>query len=817
MPANEPKIFPGQDGQPSGILGDLLVEIARLENWRLKPLACEWEACMQALREGRIDLLPDMAYSEERARLFDFHRHPVLHSWSQIYRHDGVKIESMLDLQGKRVGVLAGSLQQQYLADLLPNFGVKAELVPVSSLEEAFRLAAARQLDALAANRFSGNLLSPRFRLRETPLIFLPTQLHYATARGHNAQLLAAIDRHLGQWQNRQHSFYFQTLDRWSGMTGSGKIPAWLGWGLGILAGLLVLAFAGMALLRRQVAEKTHLLQASETRLNTILDSVEAYIYLKDPDYRYQYANRKVCDLLGHPAAEVIGRTDQEFFDASTFAMLRENDRRVLEHGEQIEIEENNRLIGAQEVRVFLSTKLPLRRPDGQVYALCGVSTDITRQKQAEQAIQQLAFYDPLTQLPNRRLLQDRLQQALAAIARRPQGGALFFIDLDNFKVLNDTLGHDQGDQLLVQMAARLRASLRQEDTLARLGGDEFVVMLQGLHTDPDQAVWQARRVAEKIQAALAHPYELAGQQYQSSVSIGIAMFSDPHLTREDLLKRADLAVYQAKADGRNTLRFFNPEMQARATEHAATEAALRAVLDQNSAQFLLHYQPQVDSAGLTVGMEALVRWQHPEQGLLGPGRFIPVAESTGLMLPLGEWILRTACQQLAKWAGNPDTARRHMAVNVSVVQLRHPEFVDRVLDIIGQTGANPRLLKLELTESQLIHDMDRVIGKMEFLKEQGIQFVLDDFGTGYSSLSVLKHLPLDQLKIDRSFIRDLLTDPNDAAIVKTIIMLGEILGLGVIAEGVETQEQASMLQQLGCRYFQGYLFGRPAPPEMPY
>jgi len=450
--------------------------------------------------------------------------------------------------------------------------------------------------------------------------------------------------------------------------------------------------------------------------------------------------------------------------------------------------------------------------PDGQVSNYIGTFSDISRNTEAEAEIHRLAFYDPLTQLPNRRLLLDRLQQAIAASARSGREGALLFIDLDNFKTLNDTLGHDKGDLLLQQVAERLTAGVRETDTVARLGGDEFVVMLEGLGAGPEKAGPQARMVGEKILAALNRPYLLGEHKHHSTPSIGVAVFGENHDSVEELLKRADLAMYQSKAAGRNTLRFFDPEMQAAVTARAGLETELRQGFQDN--QFLLHYQSQVDGRGNLTGVEALVRWQHPQRGLVPPGQFIPLAEESGLILLLGQWVLQTACAQLVIWAGQPAMAHLTVAVNVSARQFHHPDFVEQVLAILDRTGADPLRLKLELTESLLLADVEEVIARMTVLKARGVGFSLDDFGTGYSSLSYLKRLPLDQLKIDQTFVRDVLTDPNDAAIAKAIITLGQSLGLAVIAEGVETEGQRGFLASHGCDAYQGFLFGRPVPAE---
>ena len=454
----------------------------------------------------------------------------------------------------------------------------------------------------------------------------------------------------------------------------------------------------------------------------------------------------------------------------------------------------------------------PVFDGEGHFKGYRGTGREISARKQAEADIERLAFYDPLTALPNRRLLIDRLSQAIAASARRGGFGALLFIDLDNFKVLNDTRGHHMGDELLKQVGQRLSHCVRGVDTVARLGGDEFVVMLEEIGSGEMDAAAQAEAVGQKILEALNQPFDLDGLSHHSSPSIGVALFFDQQQSVDELLQRADLAMYQSKAAGRNTLRFFDPVMQAAASARAALETDLRRALEQQ--EFLLHYQPVVDDAGQITGVEALLRWRHPQRGMVPPGEFIPVAEQAGLILPLGQWVLNAACAQLVAWNGSPATRWLTIAVNVSARQFRHPEFTPQLLELLRLSGANPYRLKLELTESMLLSDFDDVIVKMGELRSIGVNFALDDFGTGYSSLSYLKRLPLDQLKIDQSFVRDVLVDPNDAAIARTILSLARSLDLSVVAEGVETAGQRDFLLRCGCKAFQGYFFGRPVPVE---
>ncbi len=427
-----------------------------------------------------------------------------------------------------------------------------------------------------------------------------------------------------------------------------------------------------------------------------------------------------------------------------------------------------------------------------------------------EEAIHQLAFYDALTLLPNRRLLRDRLQRALSVSTRNHLYGAVLMIDLDHFKSVNDSRGHGVGDRLLAEIALRIQSCIRQADTVARLGGDEFIVMLVDLSLDEAQAALQAQMIGEKILAAINQPCMLVNQLYHPCASIGLCLYLGQNATMEDLLKRADSAMYQAKNDGRNALRFYDPKIQASLETRIALESELRHALPDNQLQ--LYYQIQVDNTQGILGAEVLLRWQHPQRGLVLPEQFISIAEESGLILPLGEWVLRAACEQLKAWASNPLTERFVLAVNVSARQFRQPEFVAMVGRILVQTGVNPQRLKLELTESLVLHSIADTIDKMKTLNQQGVHFSMDDFGTGYSSLSHLSKLPIQQLKIDRSFVRHIASNHSDAVIVQTIIGMAHNLGVAVIAEGVETAEQHISLERLGCTTYQGYLWGEPMP-----
>ncbi len=449
---------------------------------------------------------------------------------------------------------------------------------------------------------------------------------------------------------------------------------------------------------------------------------------------------------------------------------------------------------------------------DGRVTNYVGTFIDFTERKQAENEIHHLAYYDTLSQLPNRRLLLDRLRQAVATGARNRSGGALLFIDLDNFKTLNDTKGHGIGDMLLIETAKRLLACVREGDTVARFGGDEFVLLLEGLSDEPAVAAVQARGVGEKVLDVLTRPYILEGSEFHSSSSMGITLFINYRQELDELLKQADTAMYEAKKSGRNTLRFFDPAMQEELEVRAQLEGGLREALRKQ--QFQLYYQMQVDHGGRILGAEVLLRWMHPERGLISPLQFIPLAEETGLIIPVGQWVLEHACLQLKAWEADPHARELQLAVNVSGRQFRQADFVAQVSEVIRRTGIDPSRLKLELTESIVLDDVADTTAKMHELRELGVTFSMDDFGTGYSSLAYLTQLPLDQLKIDKSFVQHIGSKASDATIIQTIIGMAENLGMQVIAEGVETAEQRDFLEANGCLLYQGYLFGKPVPGE---
>ena len=551
-------------------------------------------------------------------------------------------------------------------------------------------------------------------------------------------------------------------------------------------------------------------LQESVSFSDSLLQTMPVPVFHKDTDGRYTGCNAAFAEFIGKKKADIIGKTVFEIAPQPQSGVYRDHDLDLLTSEEGVQVYESNVKHADGSLHDVIFHKARLNDSGGEPVGIIGVILDITDRKQSERDIHRLAFYDSLTQLPNRRLLMDRALQALAVSARSGRYGALMLLDLDDFKKVNDSKGHDVGDQLLCEVARRLRVAVREGDTVARLGGDEFVVVLEELSISAAEAAPQAEAVAEKIRDALNEPYLLDGNRHLSSPSIGVVLYRGHQEAFENLLKFADIAMYQSKQAGRNTIRFYDPAMQAAIDNRLELESELDIALREQQLQ--LYYQVQVDGMRRPLGAEVLMRWLHPQRGLVSPAQFIPLAEDTGQIVEMGMWALRTACLQLKAWQQNAHTRHLTLAVNVSARQFRKSEFVDQVSRVLLETGVRPSLLKLELTESTVLLDVEDTIAKMRELKLLGISFSMDDFGTGYSSLQYLKRLPLDQIKIDQSFVRDITSDPNDAAIVQTIIAMTEALGLNVIAEGVETEEQQEFLELRGCHSFQGYLFGRPLP-----
>jgi len=572
-----------------------------------------------------------------------------------------------------------------------------------------------------------------------------------------------------------------------------------------------------LAAIRQSLTIKEHeqLLEAekavadSRRFLQAVIDAIPVGIFWKDRDLRYVGGNAVFARDAGFvKSSDIAGKTDFDLSWRGYAEEFRADDQSVIDSGiAKLDYDEQMTMADGRTIWARTS-KVPLQNNDNKNIGILGVYRDITAQKEAEDEIYTLAFYDALTSLPNRRMFLERVRRYIASGIRHNNYGAILFLDLDNFKTLNDTHGHAIGDMLLIEVANLLKLCVREGDAVARLGGDEFIILLEGLSTDIQQAATQAENVALKILELTRKPILLQGFEHHGSISIGIILFRGDELGDEELLKYADTAMYEAKKAGRNTLRFFDPVMQSKLESRMILDAGLRQAL--NERQYELHYQIQVNHDLKAIGAEALLRWLHPERGLILPLDFIQLAEETGLILPIGQWVLETACECLESWEADPLTRGLDLSVNVSPRQFRQPDFVDQVRGTLARIGNDPRMLKLELTESMVLENIQDTTNKMRELKEIGVRFSMDDFGTGYSSLSYLTQLPFDQLKIDQTFVRNIGVRSTDETIIQTIIGMGRNLGMEIIAEGVETEQQRAFLEHYNCRAYQGYLFGKP-------
>ena len=801
-----PYVFRDSNGDLTGYLVDYWKLWEKKTGIRVDLQGSDWNLAKARMQSGQADVIDTIFQTPEREKTLDFTEAYATIAVS-IYADKGIGgISDLSHLSGFLVGVKAGDA----CTDNLKNAGITT-LQPYANYQALVQAAIAGRIRIFCLDEPPANYLLYKDQAEEAfnkAFQVATGAFHRAVHKG-DAATLALLTRGFAAISASEDQ---AMRNRWMGtrLFSSTNIQ-YLKYfvTVSLLAGAALLLWG--ASLRRKVAQRTADLNAERTRLQNLLKAIPDLVWMKDVKGVYRYCNPMFERFFGAKEAAIVGKSDYDFLEKQLADSFRLHDQRVIDTGKP-GVSEEWITFADDGHRAFLeTTKTPIRDSSGAVAGVLGVSRDITARNASEEQIRQLAFYDPLTGLPNRRLLLDRLQQALASSVRHQSQLALLFVDLDEFKNLNDTVGHASGDLLLEQVAKRLVACVRDGDTVARLGGDEFVVLLEGLNAIAEEAATQAVAVGEKILATLAQSYQFGDFEHHSTASIGVALVgSDPKQDLNLALQQADLAMYQAKAAGRNTLRFFEPHMQAVVTARTSLQADLRVAIEQQ--QFVLHYQAQVTDENRVVGVEALVRWNHPHRGTVSPADFIPLAEETGLILPLGRWVLETACAQLALWAGQPETQAITIAVNVSARQFLQADWVDQVLTILKQTGANPRRLKLELTESVLVTNVQDIKAKMTMLKAKGIGFSLDDFGTGFSSLSYLKLLPLDQLKIDRSFVRDILVDANDAAIAQMVIALAKTLGLAVIAEGVETEAQRDALANLGCHAYQGYLFGKPVP-----
>jgi diguanylate cyclase (GGDEF)-like protein/PAS domain S-box-containing protein len=810
-----PYSFRDSAGQLQGIRKEMWNLWQQRTGTAVNLIGVDWGRARTMMESGQADVIDTIFDTPARRAVYDFSAPYAVISVAIYFDHAIGGITDASSLKGYTVGVKDGDacidfLNTHDITDL-KRYASYGALVDAATVQQIHVLC----MDTLPAPYFlykSG--VDAQFR--QTAPIYAG-EFHWAVHQGQTA-LARNVEKGFDQISPAERaeieSRWMQTKDQshfWSGAT---RYGAYLLLGAAALFGTMTLWNYG---LRRRVSARTRdlsgalaSLQQSEARFRALFELANDAIFILD-GAQIVDCNVRAETLCGLPQKNIIGSTLVDFsptkqFDGNGSERLMRAHIQGAEAGAPTIFEWRVR----QPDGVQIDVEFGLSRIDVAGHPrLQAIVRDISDRHQAQAQIQRLVNFDSLTALPNRHLLQERLKEALESCARQRGSGALLLIDLDNFKTLNETEGHETGDALLKALSRRLVCAIDTKDFLARLGGDEFVVLLADLQDSAFEAAAQAEAVALRILESVRDPFLFAALEYHSTASIGLCLFSGaPEETAAEVLKRADTAMYRAKTSGRNTLSFFDPAMQASLALHAALENELRRALPLQ--QFQLLYQAQVDATNRVIGAEALLRWYHPTQGMISPAQFIPLAEETGLIVPIGQWVLETACLQLKLWSARPGCEQFRIAVNVSARQFRQESFVRSVREVVESTGVEPSHITLELTESLVLDSVSDAIEKMLALKLLGVRFSMDDFGTGYSSLSYLKRLPLDELKIDQSFIRGIPAGAGDEVIVRTIIAMARNLGLVVVAEGVEQAYQRDFLLRYKCDVFQGYLFARP-------
>jgi len=802
---NPPIGIHGNGGPPQGFSIDIIRDVAKTEGWNLAYVEKPWPQLLQLLESGEIDLLGGIAYTPARAEKYDFSDEAVANNWAVVYRNRETAIDSIQDLNGKRIALIPGNVHTVALEKLAESFHFNYIEVPVKYYGQALESVDRGQADVGIVARTFHILNAAKYKALPTDIRFNPIEIRFASPKGTGRALLTAIDTYLSIQKNDPSSHYSLLLAHW--FTGPVKevFPRWAYWAAGAVAVFAFALWLGVIWLRREVGARTKEVRESEQKFKTLTEASPVGVYYTDPDGDCLFANKKWCAIVGMTQEDALGqgwikglhpddreRIVNEWYAAAKHARPFKAEYRFLTADGR-----SNWVMGQAVVQL---------NDANEVVGYVGTITDITERKRAEERINRLAHHDGLTGLLNRYSFEERLEQALRTAKRTRQPLAVLFVDLDHFKNINDTLGHHAGDAVLIEVANRLRRISRESDIVARLGGDEFVVTLNGLNKSTD-----ATPIAEKILRTLSEPYQAGPGEVRSSSSIGISLFPMDGDSVEVLMQHADTAMYHVKAQGRNGHQYFTPEMNTEVQARVNLEKDLRAALENE--QFELFYQPKIDAFNMHVyGVEALIRWRHPERGLVPPDDFIAFAEDTGLIIPIGEWVIDEACRQLVKWRDKG--IRISIAINLSVNQLYSTRLIEQFETAFQRYAIIDGEIEAEVTETTAMHNPDEAIVNLTALRNIGVDIAIDDFGTGYSSLAYLKRLPIQTLKLDRSFVNEITTDKNDAAISSATVALAHKLGLKVVAEGVETELQKQYLSAIQCDYLQGYLFSKPLPKD---
>ncbi|MCE1227464.1 MAG: EAL domain-containing protein [Geobacteraceae bacterium] len=806
---NHPMASTADNGSAQGIMIDLVEEVARREGWTIQYAPCVWNECLENLENAEIDLLVGIAHTPERAQKYNYNQHTIISNWGLLYSRQGLKIESYADLNGKRIAVVKNDVYCNTFIKMLQQFNIRCDLVYADSFRDVFDMIDWGEVDAGVANRFFSLLNERSFKVKPTPIIFSPVSVQVAAPKGKNQNVLAAFDRHLEAMKKDRNSVYHQSLKYWLGIEGAGyRMPRWLLWSLGGGVGGALLLGVFAALLRREVLRKTADLNHQVEERRKLFAAVEQSansVVITDTHGIIEYVNPHFCMVTGYCYDEVIGQKPSllksgkqppELYAGLWQTILAGHEWR----GEFCNKRKNGTLYWD------LCSIAPIRNDAGEITNFIAVKEDITTRKAHEEALNWQASHDSLTGLYNRYYLENHLSTTVKRLGVQ-QTLSLLLIDIDNLKFVNDTFGHDFGDLLLIEAAKRLKQLVSEDSVVGRFLGDEFFLVAP-LSRDRELAV----NLAHQVKRLLSELFVVEEVELAITVSIGLVIYPDDGEEEQNLLRNAEAALHEAKRLGRNTIVCYTSDFHRQAHYRLMLASRLHRALENE--EFSLQYQPQLClTSGLVVGVEALLRWECPDLAPVGATEFIPILEETGLIVPVGTWVLQQACRQAVSWQRSGMAALR-LSVNISALQFQRGDLAETVRQILAESGLDPALLCLELTESMLMIDTAHAKQKLQELRDLGVSLSLDDFGTGYSSLAYLSRLPVQELKVDRSFVHRLHKTPSDTAVVNTIIAMAQELGLDLIAEGVETEEQQQHLLARGCTVIQGFLFSTPLPPD---
>lgn len=809
-----PALIPSDSGNHSGFLVDFLEEIAARENWHIQWLYLKWPEIINTAKRAELDLIPFVAYSRDRAEFLDYNSISYITGWGQVYIHpDEQLLENIFDFEGKTIAVVKDEIYAIQFANLCAQFDIICHLKEVQDYKSAFALLDKRLVDGAVSGNLVGYSFEKRFNIERTPIVFNPSKVLFATPKGKNSEVLHTLDLYLERWKDDPSSPYYEINDRWLGKESTKPfLPKWLLYSLAGLAILLVITTFIVLILRKQIRKKTADLADKTDQIKQIINLIPHMIYATNVNGEIILANRYAADFFGLPLKDFNDLNIEQLKTKIPEASKLFEDEEYLLRKDAVAVDKQLKVKDSNLKTTFFNvSKVPFVGRNSRIPAVVTVGVDVTEAKEFEQQIQHMAQHDSLTGLPNRLLLNDRINQSLALSLRHNHNGAVLFIDLDFFKNINDSMGHMTGDKLLVEVAKRLEDNVRSGDTVARLGGDEFIIQLSELSDDAEDAEADAIVVAKKLLKTLTEGFRINGQSLHVTASIGIVVYPRDADSHELIMQRADTAMYHAKAKGRNGYAIFKSNMEAVIMRRQTLENDLHRAIHNN--EFFLLYQPQLKASdGTLQGVEALIRWNHPIEGIISPLEFIPIAEDNGTIVNIGNWVLEHASQQIKSWI-NEYGSSPVVSVNLSAIQLSHSDLVTTISKLLEKEQIPAELLELEVTETLILYEEKRSIELLKSLKKLGVRISIDDFGTGYSSLNHLKKLPLDKLKIDRTFVSDIPGDPDSETIIKTIIKMSKDLGLEVTAEGVETEEQLEFLKAENCPQFQGYYFDKPLSP----